>query len=205
MTLPPDRQSRNHPYNVIKDNSHPVPEARSIQKGMHLMTHEEQVRVRLKNEYDALKRIRPNDVMTIEVAPGQRPPYVRKYIVTYNIPTYVNGGRSIQQTTKVQVALGDNFPVSAPLATVVGGLVPYHVNWWPNGDLCNGNVWNSGRWLYEYLGFIGEVLQFRPSRVNVKSPANSNAIPFYQRNMSRFPTDKRSMPLPAAKHVLKVL
>lgn len=168
------------------------------------MTPEQQARVRLQNEFLELKKIRRNDIMEFVPAPGEVEPYVRNYIVTYHIPTFVDNGNSIQQTTVVKVSIPDNFPQTQPIADVVQGRVPFHVNWWADGHLCNGNFWNSGRWLYEYFGFIGEVLQFRPDRINVGSPANRNAIPFFQANRHRMPTDSRPMPVPN-RHKMTIL
>lgn len=168
------------------------------------MTPEQTAQLRLKNEYNELQKLPTNPIYSFKPSAGQRPPCVRKYDVTYNIPTYINGGRSIQRKTVVRIELPDNFPHTNPYVTVISGEPPFHVNWWDNGDMCLGNFWNAGRWLWEFFNFIGEVLQFQPHRINVDSPANFSAIPFYKNNPSKFPTDNRPMPVPGSKPATKI-
>lgn len=171
------------------------------------MSPREILKIRLRNEYYELQKIpKNNGFYDITPAPGEEAPYVQKYHVTYHIPTFIKQGSSIQRDTKVEISIPDSFPVGAPKMTVIEGAVPFHVNWWAeSGDLCNGNFWNPDRWLYEYVAFAGEVLAFRTERVNVNSPANRNAIPFYESNKHRFPTIKDAMPGPRAKRKFKIL
>ena len=160
------------------------------------LTPQQQYQLRLKNEYEAIRLLPRNDIYTIVPTAGQRTPYVTSYDVTFNIPTIVNGNGRRQERTSVRVILPENFPVSEPHAFVIAGSIPFHVNWYTAGGLCNGNFWNPSRWLWEYINFIGEVLQFKPSRINVNSPANRDAIPYYTSHKSSFPTDHRNMPVP---------
>jgi ubiquitin-protein ligase len=172
------------------------------------MTPEQQAQLRLKNEYERLQQLPANPIYSFKPSAGQRPPYVRKYDVTFTIPTYVNEGRNLQRKTVVHVELPGNFPYAAPYVKVIEGKPPFHVNWWDNGDMCIGTFWNSGRWLWEFFNFIAEVLQFQPRRVNVDHPANPAAIPFYKNNPAKFPVDNRPLPIPSDKptaHRLKIL
>lgn len=169
------------------------------------MTPQEKFNIRLKNEYEKVKLMGKSDLMTIAPALGQVEPYVRSYVIRYNIPTFVNNGNSMQQSTTVRVDIPDSFPIGSPTAVVTSGNVPFHVNWWSDGRLCNGNFWNPDRYIWEYMVFIGEVMMFKPERVNVKSPANREAIPFYQNNSRRFPTMNRPLPYPRERKKLTIL
>ena len=166
------------------------------------MTKEESTLIRLKNEYDAIMRIpKNNGIYSAVPSPGQKPPYVRSYDVTFTVPTYVDEGRSIQQRTVVRVLLSDAFPEVKPRVNVIEGKCPFHVNWFTSGELCSGTNWASTMWLYDFFGFIGNVLQYQPDKVNVKSAANPAAIPFFEAHKNRdLPTDNRPMPGPMTKH-----
>ena len=174
------------------------------------MNAEQQRQARLMNEYNELQKLPKNSpVYTVVPSPGQRVPYVTSYDVTYTIPTYVDNGRNKQQRTVVRVTLGNTWPQSRPGVTVIEGKTPFHVNWFTNGDLCTGNNWVPTMWLYEFFGFIGRVLQYQHSVVNVESPANTAAIPFYNEHRYRdLPTDNRPMPSPGAaapaKHTMVI-
>ena len=80
------------------------------------MTREEAIRIRLKGEYEQLMAIPANDIMTVEPAPGEDIPYVRRYIVTYNIPVYTGSDGSMSRTTTITVELDECFPSYAPAA-----------------------------------------------------------------------------------------
>lgn len=162
-----------------------------------MMTPEQMRLLRLKNEYDMIQRLPENDVYSIKPSPGQQPPLVSSYDVTYNIPTYINDGRELQNRTVVRFQLTEDFPRSEPCIKVVEGAVPFHVHCYDSGSLSPGNFWNPSRWLYELFNFIGEMLQWQKNRINVHSCCSREAVQFYLANPDKFPTDNRPMPQPS--------
>ena len=167
------------------------------------MDFEQNRMIRLKNEYNELLLLpKDSDVYTVVPSPGQEPPYVASYDVTYTIPTYVDEGRNLQQRTVIRVTLDSGWPRSAPRAKVIEGKTPFHVHWYEDGNVSTGGYWLPTKWLYEFFGFIGSMLQYQPSVVNVHSPANFDAVPFYNEHRLRdLPTDNRSMPVPL-RHII---
>lgn len=166
-------------------------------------------KTRLKNEYEELQKLPRNDLFKVEPAPGETPPYVSRYYVTYTVPTWVKrGGRMVKQTRTVveieKMSLSD-----APHAKVVEGDIPYHTNWYTNGTVCNGTAWATpAMWLYEYMGFVCELLQFKEARINPNSAANHEARDYWvvhKNDRSMFPTDMRSIPVPVEKKKLQIV
>ena len=164
------------------------------------MIPQEKFNIRLKNEYKNVMLMEESELMMVAPAPDQEPPYVRSYIVRYNIPTFINKGESLQQTTVVRVDIPASYPMSSPTACVVQGSVPFHVNWWSDGRMDNGNFWNWDRYIWEYMVFIGESLMFKPECMNVHCPSNQDAVSFCKNNLYRFPTIDCELPRP---HVQK--
>lgn len=142
-------------------------------------------------EYDAMCSIPINPLFAWKPAPGQKPPYVTSYIVTYNNKTLVkasSGSIVPQLKTTVQIDINpDTFPIGAPTARVVAGTVPYHPNWWENGYVCNGNIWHTDMWLWQYIIKIGRVLAFDPAVTNTGSPANPASVSYWNAHIRDFP------------------
>ena len=164
---------------------------------------------RLENEYKELQKLPKNDLFKVVPAPGQTPPYVSCYHVIYTVPTWVKvRGRLVKQERTV-VAVEKLSLSNAPQARVIEGDVPYHTNWYTNGAVCNGNAWTSpAMWLYEYIGFVCELLQFKKDRINPKSPANHEARDYWlehQNDRSKFPTDTRLIPVPVEKPKIQIV
>ncbi len=163
---------------------------------------------RLENEYNELQKLPKNDLFKVEPAPGQTPPHVSCYHVTYTVPTWVKvGGRIIKQERTV-VKIDKPSAAGDPRAVVIEGAVPYHTNWYTDGAVCNGNVCHPSMWLYQYIGAICEMLQFKEDRINPGSAANREARDYWvehKNDPSKFPTDTRRIPVPGEKPKIQIL
>lgn len=157
-------------------------------------------KARLKAEYEAMCALPYTGLFSWKLAPGQKAPYVTQYLITYNNKTLVKGPGGIvktQMSTTVQISINpDVFPTNAPIARVVSGAVPFHPNWWENGNVCNGNIWNVDMWIWQYAIKIGRVLAFDPSVTNIGSPANRDAIPYWNAHLRSFPCGRINFPHP---------
>lgn len=155
---------------------------------------------RLKAEYEAMCALPFNSLFTWKLGPGQRAPYVTQYIITYNNPTMVQGPRGAIKTqakTTVQIDINsDCFPTGAPTARIIEGQVPFHPNWYTSGNVCNGNIWHTNMWIWEYAIKIGRVLAFDPVVTNPGSPANGNAVPYWNSHVRSFPCGRTNFPHP---------
>lgn len=154
------------------------------------MSPREIFKIRLKSEYTKLQSIAFNgDYYDITPALGEVIPYVQKYWVNYKIPTFVDFGKRMQLQTKIEIAISGSFPMQCPSARVIEGEIPFHVNIWMNdGRIDQGAFWNPGRWIYEYIVYIANILAFNMEYIDVRSPCNKGAIQFFDENRDRFPT-----------------
>ena len=159
-------------------------------------------KTRLANEYAHTMKLNEasGGMISVRPAPGENIPYVKKYHVTYNIPTYISGGLLPKKQDRTVVEVSVTALNTAPRAKVVAGLsqVPFHPNWYNHGSVCNGTGWEGKEmWLSDYICFVGELLQFKASRINPNSPANHAANDWWKANRNNrrlFPTDSRPMP-----------
>ena len=138
--------------------------------------------LRLENEYNAMCAFPICDLFSWKIAPGQTTPRVRSYIITYYVKTMVKPGTHIkdQVRTVVRIDLPED-PNSAPLTRIIEGDIPYHPNWYRNGNLCNGDMWAKDPILWRYVINIGRVLAFDPGVTNPKSAANSDAAAYWEK------------------------
>lgn len=154
---------------------------------------------RLQAEYEAMCALPFNSLFTWKIGPGQTPPYVTKYIVTYNNPTIVKIGHMVrrQEKTIIQIEINpETLPGGAPVARVIDGQVPFHPNWYASGNLCSGNIWNTNMWIWEYAIKIGRVLAFDPAVTNPGSAANGEAATYWHLHARSFPCGRTDFPHP---------
>lgn len=132
--------------------------------------------LRLENEYGAMCAFPINRLFAWEVAPGQKTPRCRAYLITYHVRTMIKDDAELkpQETTKVLITLPDD-PSSAPTARIVGGRIPFHPNIYESGNICLGSIWKNEPRLWKLVVNIGKVLAFDPAHTNPDSPANKDA------------------------------
>lgn len=162
------------------------------------MISEKEKRARVKNEYKAMCALPYSPILSWKLAPGCTKDNPTAYLVTYHNPTLVKPGSMVkkQASTTVRINLPDDFPDSSPSVIVVEGDIPWHVNWWRDGRMCTGNIWSLGMWLYQFVAKVGKVLAFDESVTNTGSPANRDAIPYWESHKREFPCGRTDFPHP---------
>ncbi len=142
-------------------------------EGSEKMLTTSEMRLRLENEYHAMCAFPVNSLFTWRIAPGQTVPRVKSYIITYNIRTKVrDGGRErFQEKTTVRIDYPEDIN-NAPIVNIIEGKVPFVPNWWENGRLCPGNMWEKDKRLWMFVIKVGKVLAMDPAYTNPDSPAN---------------------------------
>ncbi len=157
--------------------------------------------MRIKNEYNTMCLFPICSLFSWKIAPGQNPPMVRSYLVTYRVKTIVKDGGRLkpQERTVVRISLPDS-PGSDPMAQIIEGHVPYHPNWYDNGRLCNGDMWEKDPILWKYVINIGRTLAFDPAVTNPDSPANGEAAANWKVKQKRtrkpYPCGRTDFPHP---------
>ena len=162
------------------------------------MITEKQKRERIRNEYKAMCALPYSPIMSWALAPGCTRENPNAYLVTFHNPTIVKPGsfEKKQDVTTVRINLPDDFPNSAPSVIVVDGDIPWHPNWWRDGRMCVGNIWSVGMWLYKFISKVGRVLAFDKGVTNVNSPANHDAIKYWEDHKNTFPVGRLDFPHP---------
>ena len=132
-----------------------------------------QWRRRIENNYKAMCAFPFNPLFSWSVAPGETPPHVMSYDITYNVTTKVESGFALtdQNRTKVRITLPDS-PNGAPSVTVIGGKIPFSPNIYPSGNFCLGDIWEKEPILWKLVIDVGRIIAFDPERTNPSSPAN---------------------------------
>jgi hypothetical protein len=143
---------------------------------MVLMITAAQWHLRQENEYRAMCAFPINPLFSWKIAPGQRVPRCKEYLITYNVKTMVLDGGKLkpQKKTEVLIKLSDD-PGGKPTAKIVGGRIPFHPNIYPDGNFCLGDLWETDSRLFMLVIKLGKVLAFDPAHTNPRSPANPDA------------------------------
>lgn len=146
-------------------------------------------RIRLKSDYEDMKKIKNQPYASWVVSKGAEP-YVEEYLITINVRTYYAPGKAMN-TCKVKITLPANYPYDAPDTIMVSDPLVYHPHWFISGRYCPGS-WGVSESLLRYTEKMIETLQNNPDLINPDSPANTDAMNWYLRNKnnkSLFPSD----------------
>lgn len=156
------------------------------------MTQKELRAIRLKNDYELMKNMK-SKVINFTVDNPEKP---EQYVVTFHIRTIVDvdsAGKPVyRDTSVVDITFPPEYPEAKPKA-VMREKQPLHVNWYRDRSWCCGH-WFSDEPLWSYVRRMAKTIQFDPKYTNVKSPANMDAIPFWNNNQRYFPTDTQQLP-----------
>lgn len=154
-------------------------------------------KLRLDNEFQAMQNFPVSNLISWKIEPGQKPPTVKAYRITYHVKTMIrcNGTLRPQLRTEVLITMPEN-PSDKPTARIVGGAIPYHPNIYPNGDFCIGDFWEKDPRLWHLVIRIGKVLAFSPDCTNPDSPANPAAAADWKQKMC---TSSRRKPYPCGR------
>lgn len=156
--------------------------------------------IRLKNEYEMLMSVPENDIVHIEPAPGETPPHVQRYHVTYHVPTWVQDDDGEIRLQNKTVVLFEITKLRDPVRIrTAEGRAPFHTDWYESGMYGAGVGFGpSALWLYDHIVHVCHVLQFRENVINIHSPSNMAARDFYLQHRDddppMFPTDTRELP-----------
>lgn len=153
---------------------------------------------RLANEYHALCKMPINDLYKWAVAPGQKPPYVSSYIVTYTNPYPVKSGRGIRREKEITLRfdLPVDYPRGVPTAKILKGEIPFLTNVYQSGNFCYGDMYKSTLWLWKWFNMVGQLLAGDPQYTNTSSAANGEAATYYSSHRKEFPVGRIDFPRP---------
>jgi len=94
---------------------------------------------------------------------------------------------NIINKSEVKINLSNNYPFNEPEATFITKI--YHPNVYKSGKICFGNKWLPSEGLDMLVERIVKLIIFDSNILNEKSPANNDALQWYRKNQSLFPTE----------------
>jgi hypothetical protein len=149
--------------------------------------------LRLLADYEHLRALAADSggALTIETAQG-RPP--DQYVLVYrcrSIERLIGERPVLRDLHRVRIKLPANYPApSAP--PVVDMLTPiFHPHVYANLSVCMGS-WETTEYLEDFALRLGALLQYDRRYMNIKDPANEEAMYWVSRNLALLPTDNRT-------------
>lgn len=153
--------------------------------------------LRLQADYDSVRELAAGSSgeLILESARG-RPP--DEYVLVYTCRSIerVDRGKPVyREYHRVRIKLAARYPApSAP--PMVHLLTPlYHPHVYPNSDVCIG-TWQTTEFLDEFVLRIGALIQYDRRFLNVRDPANEEAMAWASKNLILFPTDDKLFGVP---------
>jgi len=147
---------------------------------------------RLGNEHRELMKI---NGPIIQIVPLGSEPY-GSYRITFNIRTIISPLPAYRDRTVCTLIIPARYPMDQPKLAVDDMAPPWHVNWFRGGTWCHGH-WSPEESLVNYIYRCAKTLQFDPEITNPDSPANREAMPFWdenKRNRRIIPCDTQKLP-----------
>lgn len=114
--------------------------------------------------------------------------------VELNYPTVgdKNYPKSVQKSTRVLIDIGARYPFVAPVVSIKTSII--HPNVYSSGQVCLGSKWLPTHGLDLLVKRLISIITYDPSILNVGSPANGDALSWYnvaqRANPSAFPTTR---------------
>ena len=142
---------------------------------------------RLHSDLEKVKKLVAESGGTLKLlrAAGNPP---TTYVIEYHCPSLVkdsSGKPIIREQHQVEIKLGTDYPFTSPTARMLTAVFNPHV--FTSNQICLGVVWNAAETLDTLVLRIGALLQLDPKVLNSRSPANSEANQWAQKNKSKIP------------------
>ena len=116
---------------------------------------------------------------------------INKLSIDLNYRTVADRSGKISEITKVEIQLPERYPFVEP--KVIFKTIVFHPNVYSSGQVCLGTKWIPTEGLDLLLERLIKILVFDATILNTKSPANSEALRWYQKKVTSspnfFPTD----------------
>ena len=106
--------------------------------------------------------------------------------------TIANSSGSFSEVTDVEIQLPDRYPFIEPKVVFTSKV--FHPNVYSSGQVCLGTKWLPSEGLDLLVERLIKILIYDATILNTKSPADSSALNWYRKTVSKnpsiFPTDK---------------
>lgn len=154
-------------------------------------------KIRMANEYAKLMRMStPGGIMEIT---GNNGPQSNRYTIIFRIPTIIGidtrGNPVYRNSSTVDITIPEDYPRRPPTAHM-REKQPWHPNWFSHQAWCPGIYTSEHEPLWDYVTRMAETIRFNPKFTNPNSPANPDALDFWNdpSNKHYFPTSHDPLP-----------
>lgn len=144
--------------------------------------------VRLEHDYLAMQALQ-SDIIKWE-ADRRIPPEI--YAVDFTLRGMI-GPDSFRETHTVVIKLLPEYPDRPPLAKFTSRPLLYHPHVFGNGVVCVGG-YSPDEGLAVFCLRLAKYIQFQPYLINTKSPANKEALQWFEQNRDKLPVDNTPLP-----------
>ena len=112
---------------------------------------------------------------------------VSKIFLELNYPTAPSNHypQKVQQTTNVEIELLSRYPFQEPTAKITTPI--YHPNVYRSGRICFGTKWLPTQGLDLLVERIIKIITFDKTILNAESPANGEALNWYEVAVKKYP------------------
>ena len=93
-------------------------------------------------------------------------------------------------STKITIELLSKYPFSGGEPIVYLKPIIFHPHVYSSGRICLGKKWMPTETLDLFVKRVLSIITYDPSVIDFKSPANGEALNWYNKNPNLFPTDK---------------
>jgi ubiquitin-protein ligase len=165
-----------------------------------MVTPREKRKIRLKNEFGEMERIRrQGGVIEWQRVDGVEP-HVNSYMLTLRVRTIIGPEPTYRSEHVIVVTLPPDYPDSKPLAIMETKPPPFHPNWWPDGRWCEG-TWQESESLGMFIVRMVRTLQYDKQITHEDDAANIDAAAWYRtkKQSNLFPCDTSALPDPKAE------
>lgn len=144
--------------------------------------------VRLENDYRAMQALQ-SEIIKWE-ADRRLPPEI--YAVDFTLRGMI-GPKEFRATHTVVIKLLPEYPDQPPLAKFTSRPILYHPHVFGNGVVCVGG-YSPDEGLAVFCLRLAKYIQFQPHLINTKSPANKEALKWFEQNRGLLPVDNTPLP-----------
>ncbi len=148
--------------------------------------------LRLQSDYDNLKRLADESEGGLEIVSATGAP-PDNYVIEYrcrSIEAVANGKPFYANVHLMRIRLPARYPLPSapPRLEMLTPVFNPHV--YPNRQVCLG-TWQTSEYLDELVARVGALLQFDRRIINMRDPANPEAMEWIKKNLILLPTDNK--------------
>jgi ubiquitin-protein ligase len=146
--------------------------------------------IRLQADYDSVRKLAAESggSLVLEAVQGHPPDQYTLLFRCRGIEAIKNGKPVYRAEHRVRIRLPAKYPAPSAPPQVQMMTPVFHPHVYPNLQVCMGS-WQTTEFLDEFVLRLGALLQYDRRFLNVRDPANNEAVEWAAKNLLLLPTD----------------